>query len=82
MTKDQYEENKRLRAENDALRDQAVNNRLKREAATDAMADLAIASIHRFLAGMAAFHVTVCGQPTYEIRFSNDPVPVPATTNT
>jgi phage terminase Nu1 subunit (DNA packaging protein) len=75
--KDIYEENKRIRAENDLLRAQADNKRLKREAAADAMGELAIASIHRFLAGMAAFHVTVCGQPTYEIRFCNDPVPVP-----
>jgi hypothetical protein len=43
----------------------------------DRMADIAIASVHRFLVGGAAFHITVCGQPTYEVRFNCDPPPAP-----
>ena len=76
--KDIYEENKRIRAENDLLREQAANRRLHREAAMDAMADIAITSIHRFFVGGAALHITVCGQPTYEVRFHCDPPDAPS----
>lgn len=67
-----YEENKRLKRENDDLR-----TALRVKAETDALPKLIEGCVIAFLGGNAEFHVSVCGQPTYGIRFLVDKPPAP-----
>lgn len=67
-----YEENRRLKRENDDLR-QSLRERQNRDALPNMLEGCAFA----FLQGRAEIHVSVCGQPTYGIRFLVDKPPAP-----
>lgn len=72
MSNDTYQENKRLKQENENLR-----GALRVKAETDALPKMIEGCMIAFLGGNAEFHVSVCGQPTYGIRFLVDKPPAP-----
>lgn len=71
--KDIYEENKRLRAENDLLREQQENARLRREKAADDCAELAIRAVNAFIAGKASIVTTSGNDPETRIIYFQMP---------
>lgn len=67
--KDIYEENKRLRSENDLIREQRDNDRLKREQKFDAGLDLLSDALSSFFTGKAQIIVTSGNNPEDQVIY-------------
>ena len=64
-----YEERRRLKAENDLLRERNENERLKRERAAEIFSTLAVESLTAFFRGEAALGIEQADGTTRFVRF-------------